>query len=253
MKRMLFLLPLFAFLLAGCQTTDVPPSPDVLRVGITPDSQPMAFWQNGQIVGIEPDFAKQLGKALHRRVVFVEVPWEKQIDYLEQNKTDIIMSGMSVTAARRIRIDFANPYMQSGLSAIFRQDNYDPAGLQASVLRNQKRIGFVRGTTSELFVYQQFPIAQKKSFSDIDAAIDALRAGRVDMVIFDAPVLWWQYALHEGELMAFPSLLNVEPLAWGISKQNPELLKQVNEVLARWQKDGTARKIIRHWIPFFAE
>ena len=253
MKRAFFLSSCIALMLVGCQTTDVKPNPSILRVGVTPNAQPLVFRQNKKIVGIEADFAKKLAQVLNRKLVFVEVPWEKQIDYLEQNKTDIIMSGMSVTSARSIRIDFSNPYMQAGLTALFRRDNYDPAGLPASTIRNQKRVGFIKGTTSELFVFQQFPLAEKKGYSSPHLAVEALKAKRIDMFIYDAPVVWWQYALNESDVMAFPSLLNVEPLAWGVSKANNDLLQQVNTLLAEWEKDGTTRKIIQHWIPFFGK
>ena len=37
-----------------------------LRVGITPNLPPLAFKQDGKIVGIEADFAQKLGTALGR-------------------------------------------------------------------------------------------------------------------------------------------------------------------------------------------
>ena len=88
MKRISFLFALIA-ILAGCQTTNVPPDPAVLRVGVSPGSQPLIFKQGGQIMGIEADFAQKLGQALNRRVVFAEVPWDKQIEYLEVNRFGI--------------------------------------------------------------------------------------------------------------------------------------------------------------------
>jgi len=84
MKRALFLIVLAA-VLAGCKTTRVDPDPSILRVGLSPRSQPMVFKQGGQVVGIEADFAHKLGKALNREVIFIETKWEKLIDSLEQN------------------------------------------------------------------------------------------------------------------------------------------------------------------------
>ena len=250
MKRIFMLAGLCSVLLAGCQTAEVKPSPDLLRVGVTPNARPLIFKQDGKISGIEADFARKLAEALGRKLVFIEVPWEKQLDYLEQNRTDIIMSGMSVTTARSIRINFAKPYMQSGLTALFRREKYDPAGLPASCVLNQRRVGYVKGTTSEIFVFQQFPQSEKKGFEDVVQGAEALKNKRIDMLVYDAPVIWWQYAMDENEFKAFPQLLNVEPLAWGISRQNPALLEQVNALISQWEKDGTARTIIQRWIPF---
>lgn len=252
MKKIAGLLALVA-LFTGCITQSVAPDPSVLRVGVSPNSQPVVFKQGGQIVGIEADFAHKLGKALNREVVFIEAPWNKQLDYLEQNKTDIIMSGMTVTAPRSIRINFATPYMQSGMSGLFRRDAYDPSGLLASTIINQnKRIGYVKDTTSEIFVMQRFPRSEKKAFSSAAAATKALKNGKIEMFIYDAPMVWWLSAMNESDLVAFPDVLSVELLAWGIAKHNKKLLDEVNVLGAQWAKDGTSQKIIHNWIPTIA-
>lgn len=249
MKRIAFLLSALA-LLSGCMTPSVEPDPSVLRVGVSPNSQPVIFKQGGTISGIEADYAKLLGEALGKEVRFVEVPWKKLIDSLEQNKIDIIMSGMTITGARNIRINFATPYMQSGLSGLFRRDAYNPSGLLASTIINQnKRIGYVKGTTGEIFVMQKFPSAEKKACSNASAAVKALKNGKIEMFIHDAPMVWWLSAMNESDLVAFPDVLNVEPLAWGVRKSDTALLGQVNALIAQWAKDGSGEKIIQNWIP----
>jgi len=252
MKKFIALLSLAA-LVSGCITQGTAPDPTVLRVGVSPDSQPVVFRQGGQVAGIEADFARLLGTALGRKVVFVEVSWNKQLDDLEQNKTDIIMSGMTVTGARSIRIDFSTPYMQSGLTAIFRRDSYDASGLLGSTIKNQNRpIGYIKDTTGELFVFQRFSNSEKKGYAKAADAISALKSGKIDMFVHDAPMVWWLYAHNESDLVAFPDVLNFEPLAWGIRKGNTELLDQVNALLAQWDKDGTSQKVIERWIPGFS-
>ncbi len=253
MKKIVGLLSVVA-LLAGCVTQSVAPNPDVLRVGVSANSQPVIFKQGGVISGIEADYAKLLGEALGKEICFIEVPWNKQLDYLEQNKTDIIMSGMTVTGARSIRINFATPYMQSGMSGLFRRDAYDPSGLLASTVINQnKRIGYIKETTGEIFVMQRFPRAEKKAFSNASAAVKALKNGKIEMFIYDAPMVWWLSAMNESELVAFPDVLNVEPLAWGVRKSDMALLDQLNALVAQWGKDGTSKKIIQNWIPTFGQ
>lgn len=253
MKKIVGLLAVVA-LLAGCITQSVAPSPDVLRVGVSPNSQPVIFKQGGIISGIEADYAKLLGEALGKEIRFIEVPWNKQLDYLEQNKTDIIMSGMTITGARNIRINFSTPYMQSGMSGLFRRNAYDPSGLLASTIINQnKRIGYVKETTAEIFVMQRFPRSEKKSFSNAPSAVKALKTGKIDMFIYDAPMVWWLSAMNESDLVAFPDVLNIEPLAWGVRKSDTELLDQINALLGQWAKDGTSQKIIQNWIPTFGQ
>lgn len=248
MKRTLFLLSIAA-MLAGCQTTTIKSDDSILRVGVTPYSKPMVYKQNGQIRGIEADFARKLGKALNREVVFVEVPWEKQIDYLEQDKTDIIMSNMTITGARSFRVNFCTPYLQSGHSVLFRRDSYDPSGLVGSTIRNQSgRIGFVKNRTGEFYSRQRFSRATLVAFDSADAAVTALKNKKIDMFVHDAPIIWWLSAMNESSLIAFREMLNAEPLAWAVAKHNMQLMDEVNEQLALWEEDGSSHRMIQNWL-----
>lgn len=251
MKRIVFLCSIAA-VLAGCQTTKVEPSDDILRVGVTPRSQPMIYKQGDTIMGVEADFAKQIGKALDRKIVFVEVPWEKQIDFLEQNKTDIIMSNMTITPARSIRVQFATPYLQSGLSAIFIRGKHENSGLIGSVLVNQTRnIGYVKDTTGEFYSIQRFTRGNLQGFNTAQDAVQAMINGNIDMFVHDAPVVWWLSARNERELIAFPEILNVEPIAWAVGRHNRELLDEVNALVHEWERDGTTSKILKNWLPSY--
>lgn len=253
MKRALFLFSIAA-VTAGCQTTEIKPDPSILRVGVSPRSQPMIFSQDAQMAGVEADFARKLGEALNRKTVFVEVPWDRQIDWLEQNRTDIIMSNMTITGPRSVRISFTTPYMQSGLSGLFRRNNYDPTGLVASTIRLQnQRIGFVTNTTGEFFSRQRFMRAALTGYPNAEAAVTALKNNRIDMFVHDAPIIWWLSSMNESDLVAFPEILNIEPLAWGINRSNTVLLNEVNAVLAQWRRDGTTTKVIQKWIPSFQQ
>src|SRR5580765_8042281 len=83
-----------------------------LRVGITPEYPPLVFRLPDGTNGLEIDFAKALGHELGRPVEFVVLRWDQLPDALTDGKIDIIMSGMSVTKARQIRIRFSEPYLR---------------------------------------------------------------------------------------------------------------------------------------------
>ena len=247
MKKILGLL-LIAALISGC--TSVAPDPSILRVGVTPDSPPVIFKQGGSISGMEASFAEQLGEGLGRKVVFIEVPWKKQIDALERNKTDIIMSGMTITPARSVRVNFAVPYLRSGLTGLFRRDAYNAKGLVNSLAINQmKGIGYVKNTSGEFFVMQNFSSFEKKGYSSAKAAARALKKGKVNIVIHDAPMLWQIFAENEAELVAFPEFLNVEPLAWAVRKSDLKMLDDINAQLKSMDEAGIRQRIIKNWIP----
>src|SRR3954453_242320 len=73
----------------------------VLRVGVSPVFPPMIFKQGKELAGVEVELARQFGQETGREVTFVVLPWEDQIEALGEGKIDIIMSSMSITAARK--------------------------------------------------------------------------------------------------------------------------------------------------------
>ena len=74
----------------------------------------MAFKQGGELVGLEVEAARELGEQLGRPVEFIEVKWEDQIPALLAGRTDIVMSSMTSTPERRLRVAFSNPYLRVG-------------------------------------------------------------------------------------------------------------------------------------------
>ncbi|MDF3128225.1 transporter substrate-binding domain-containing protein [Kiritimatiellaeota bacterium B1221] len=250
MIKSFFLLLLSFVFLTGCVSSTPAPDPGKLRVGVSPDSPPLIFKQAGQISGVEADFARKISKELGRELVFVEVPWSKQINYLEENKTDIIMSGMTITSTREYRINFTKPFMVAGLTALFRRTDYASAGLIQSVIRHQSStIGVIKNTTGEIFARNTYTNAKILVYNDKESAVSALKKGKVNMVIHDAPLIWWIAAENEADLAAFPKLLNNESLAWGISKNNSELLEEVNLILEEIKNDKSGEKILQNWFP----
>ena len=84
---------------------------------------PMVFKQGNDLVGVEVDLARILGQQLGRPIVFVEVPWKDQIEALNDKRTDIIMSSMSITDARRFVLNFSQPYFLVGQMALVRRED----------------------------------------------------------------------------------------------------------------------------------
>jgi ABC-type amino acid transport substrate-binding protein len=117
-KIVLFFLVIVFF--SSCTQTKYTVTPEEfvrkpLRVGVTPDYPPIISKRGKDIIGVEADLARRLALELNRPVQFIELRWEKQIPALLAGETDIIMSGMSVTKARKVRIDFSDHYLKSGL------------------------------------------------------------------------------------------------------------------------------------------
>ncbi len=183
-RRRLVLICLLAglYLFVGCtapqpqtlKTVEAPPDANLLRVGVTANAQPLVYRQGDKIVGLEADLARELAKDLGKTLQFVEYEWDDLIPALMDNKIDIIMSGMSITRLREVRIAFTIPYFKSGLMALIRREDAARFSTGLFALTTSSAIGAIKDTTSEFFVQTNYSSVKKKLYSDTKPAVKAL-------------------------------------------------------------------------------
>jgi len=227
-------------------------NPTPLRVGIAPNYPPLAFKEDGQLVGIEVDFAKRLGQALGRPVVLVETPWEDLSKALLEDKTiDVVMSGTSITEKRKEKVDFTDPYLKVGQMVLIRTDEIGRLRTAKALDNKGVKVGFTDRTTSAHYAHDHLSHAQLQGFPDTDAGVAALRSGQIDAFIADAPAVWrvmGGFQAKETQLRGLYTPLTKEELAWAVRKGDDPLRKQLNAVLAQWKKDGTIDDVLDNWI-----
>ncbi len=251
-------------LIAACGTTSqksiadstsIKADENILRVGISPSAPPLIYKQGEKVVGLEAELAQEFAQYLRKSVRFIEVEWEDQIPALLENRTDIIMSGMSVTKMRQVRISFSEPYLVTGQMALLHKRDLGrfPANYRGiKVLSIKVKIGVVKGTSGETFVLDNFGTADKiSSFDTSKKAIDALLFEDIDILIDDAPIILLAASKNDSKGLATSmSPLNEEYLAWGIRKNDIELLNSANRFIDTYKREGKLKSIISRWIPF---
>ena len=253
--QLLSLLLALTLLSGGCQPTAVPDAVDPassLTVGISANAPPFAFRQGGEITGLEPTFALKLGDYLGKTVRFVEVPWDQQIDYLTEGKTDIIMSGMTITKARSALVDFSIPYLRSGQILLVRmEDRRRFATGVESLMNTNYRIGTVADTISDFFVTTAIYDANEIVFKTSQEAVDALINNEIDAFVYDAPIVCYYAARHQNDkLTPVLTMATEEYIGWAVRKGDTELLTKVNEFLDSLKSQGQLQEQIQYWIPY---
>jgi polar amino acid transport system substrate-binding protein len=222
----------------------------VLRVGVTPDYPPLIYRQGDMITGVEADLARRLGQELKRPVTLIPLKWEDQIPSLLNNKIDIIMSGMSVTPAREVRIRFVEPYLKSGLVAAFRAEDTRKYSTKEVILNSFAAVGAARDTTGDAFLKRNFaPGTRKVVLAKATNAVDELKRRSIDIFIHDAPYILWMVSENEADISALWEPFDQENLAWGVRKGEDAFFEQVDQVLKKWKRDGTLDTLLAKWLP----
>lgn len=218
-----------------------------LRVGVSPVFPPMVFKQGKELKGVEVDLARALGAQLGREIVFVELPWKDQIEALNDGRTDIIMSSMSITPARRYVVSFSKPYFLTGqLALVRREDKLDYAlGFPLSL---KSPVGALKATTGEFLIQRDFPKSKIKTFTSADDAAKALAKKKINLFVSDSTLVWYLAGTHANEGLAAVSIpLSEETLAYAVRKGDDALLASVNEFITKSNQDGTILKAFRRW------
>jgi polar amino acid transport system substrate-binding protein len=210
----------------------------------------MIFRQDGAISGLEADFAFALAEALGREVRFVELAWEDQVKALDENRIDIVMSAMSITRERQFRVLFSQPYMRGGLTALVPRDRMIRYLGPLGFIMSEDTVAVQAATTGDFFVQHNMPQAARRAYRSVTKAYEAVADGSADLMIHDAPVLWWLASERpRAGLVPLPDNLTTEYYAWALRLGNEALRDEVNAVLEQWKADGTLASIVGRWIP----
>ena len=105
--------------------------------------------KKGRLVGFDVDIANALCKSINASCVLVKQRWDRMIPDLVAGKYDLVVSSMSITAERRQKIDFTDPYYQSPAKFVAKKGTdltISPAGLKG------QRIGVQRATIHEQYL-----------------------------------------------------------------------------------------------------
>jgi polar amino acid transport system substrate-binding protein len=209
----------------------------------------MIFKEGKNLVGVEADFAKALGRELGREIKFVEMPFADLIDALNDNKIDIIMSSMSMTTARQFRVAFSDPYFRVAQMGLVRAEDKYRYALLGNSLADQA-IGVKKGTTGDLVAQQEFARSKIKYYDSGEDAAKALKKKKIAMFINDSTLIWYLAGVHEADgLIAAPMLMSDEALGWAMRRSDPELTSAVNAFLKKILANGEYKGIMHRWVP----
>lgn len=222
----------------------------VLRVGMEPGYMPFEMTdQKGEIIGFDVDMAKRIAKAMGVKLELVSTAWDGIIPALLTKKFDMIMSGMTVTAQRNLKIAFADPYIVIGQSILVKKQYANEVKSFKDLNNKKYKVGSKLGTTGEQATKRMIGKASYISFETEAEGILDLVNGKIDAFVYDLPYMEVAFAQKsEGKLIYLDEPFTYEPLGWAIRHGNPDFMNWLNNFLAQMKGDGTYDKIYAKWI-----
>lgn len=258
MKKSLHVFFVLAAICAGSACADPAPSESPtlqqikqrgeLRVGFDLGYMPFEMRnKTGEIVGFDVDLARVLARKLGVKVTLVNIAWDGIIPALLTDKFDLLMGGMTITPERAERVDFCDPYMEVGQTALIRRTLADRIKAYSDLNNPRFRLVTKLGTTGDIAARKLLSRANIRSFeAESDAAME-VRNGRADGFIYDSTFNLVFAAQNKDSVVNLMPPFTKEPLGWAIRKNDPVFLAWLNTALGEMKSDGTYQALYRKW------
>ena len=235
MKRSIIFLILILFLVTGCSSKK-----EKLILATEAGFAPYEYYNNGEIVGVDIDIAKEIAKTLNKELEIKDVAFDSIISEVKTSKSDFGAAGISYTKERAREVDFTVNYMESRQVLIVKKDSK----LKSPKDLTKERIAVQLGSVADSYLTENMPnveVVREKKFL---AAIQDLKDDKVDGVVMDE--------IPAEELITDDFIILKEALVtdyYGmiVQKGNTELLEEMNRVIEKLKADGTIDEILlRH-------
>lgn len=220
-----------------------------LKVGTNATYAPFEFVnsQTGEIVGFEMDLVKAMAKIAGYDIKLVNMDFDGVIPSLMNGSIDMGAAGFSVNEKRKKKVDFLNPFYQSGLAIIINKSSEN--AIKGMDDLKGKKIAVQMGTIGHDKA-KEVPDAKITAFNQVGEALLELSNQGVDAVINSKPAT--AYMLKMQPKMAetttiLPNVISHGYTAMIVKKGNTALAEKMNAAFEKMKANGEYAAIYKKW------
>lgn len=209
--------------------------------------------ENGEWVGFESEFAKEVGKLLDMEVEFQVIDWPQKYAELNAGKIDCIWNGFTANSTdedadgnkvdRKDLVDFSYSYMLNQQCIVVKKDNLaqyktesDLVGKTVAVEGGSAGASYAKNAVGDSGKLVEFP-AQNKAFVEV-------KSGKSDFAVVD--ILLAKNVCGKGDYEDLVIVEDIELTAeyYAIGfKKGSELTAKVNEAIKTLDENGKLREL----------
>jgi len=199
---------------------------------------------NGAVIGFDADIIAEVAKEIGVPLELKNVEWDDLFATLKRGDIDMAISSITITPERSKEMSFSNPYMNAGLTAVFRKAD---TGIETVSDLKGKFIGVQIDTISQGEALKVTDDAKVKRYKDYDPAVADLKAGRIEAIFIDFPP--GAYIVQKDpSLTMFPEPFTSEFYGIAVAKGKEGLLVPINKVIASMKQSGQYDAIKKKWL-----
>lgn len=219
-----------------------------LIVGTTGTQPPLnATTKAGEVIGLDADIAKIIALSMGVKIKFSKMPFAKLLPALEAGKVDMVISSMTMTLDRNLKVAFVGPYYVSGKGILTKPDTIATLQETDGLNKMEFKVAALKDSTSQKFVESNVPKAELIKVKSYDDALDMLIQDKITAIIADYPFCAFAaFRYRDKDLVAGQSRLTFEPL--GIAVQpDTLLLNWLRNFLIMLDGSGQLKLLSQKW------
>jgi polar amino acid transport system substrate-binding protein len=219
-------------------------------VGVTPTGIPFSYLdpKTNTIQGAMVDVVRFVAAEAGFGVDFRSAPFASLIPMLTANEIDIIGAAMLITAPRRDVIEFSDPEFALPEGLVVNITDKTPYRSLSDL--KGKVVGAQSGTVYADFLRRAGEFAEVKLYPSLADILREISQGHLVAGFGDAPVLAYQLAqnvsLRARLVPTYEPRLSASA-GIAVRKGEAELLKKINDAIARLRAEGTIDRIVAKW------
>jgi polar amino acid transport system substrate-binding protein len=263
MKKLLLLcaMALIVATLSGCAEMNRTPTPSAspvvdrilasgeLRVGMSGDMPPLNMTtKQGQVIGLDVDLAGLIADAMGVKPSVQKMAFAELLPALEAGRIDMIISNMTMTPGRNLKVAFVGPYFTSGKGLLTKRSTLAAVKKMEDINNAQLTFAVLKGSTSEAVAKSGAPKAKLVAVASENEGVKMVIDGKADGMLSDFPICAVAaYRYPDAGLVPVAAPITYEPIGIAVPKGDPHLVNLLQNLLHGMEKAGFMKELGEKW------
>jgi polar amino acid transport system substrate-binding protein len=205
--------------------------------------------KDGEVIGLEIDLARSFANAMEVKLSLSRMRFNELLPALEKGQVDMVLSAVTMTPQRNLKVAFVGPYFASGKSVLTKKKNVELVDEISKMNNPDKVLVALKGSTSQMFVERLIPKAKLVLADNYDQAVAALRNDQAVAMVADYPICMVSvYRYPDAGFATLSKPISYEPIGVALPANDPLLVNWVQNSLNFLEKTGEMENLMARWL-----
>ena len=220
-----------------------------LVVGMSGDQPPLnATNRDGKVIGLETDIASRLASEMGVKLRLAAMPFADLLPALSEGKIDLILSGMTMTTKRNLKVAFAGPYYVTGKAFLTKQKTIASLKNADGIDAPEYTVAALKGSTSQAYVEKVLPKAKLVPTINYEEGLALVLQDKAHVMVADYHFCAVAAARYKDKgLTTVEAPFTFDPIGIAMQDGDPLLSNLLQNFLVALNGSGDLKKMTERW------